>query len=367
MASGSTFKTRMQKLRRAVARADLEGVVLAPGPNIRYYTDVQSQILERPFLLFIPRDGEAHLVAPSLESGPYSRSPVEIVVHAWDDTNGPTGAFKSLRKAVVLSGRWGCEGRVPYGYLTQIMDKKLLLEPADPLLQTIREVKDQAELTSLKKAARILGEAYLRVPEIARAGVTELEVAKALRETVFANGGETMDFCSVQAGKNAADPHWAPSPAKLRSGDGFLIDACCTFGGYSADITRTFVLGRNRQVEEAYDDVLVAQKAGVASVAPTATTGEVDAATRDILEARGRGEQFFHRTGHGLGLEIHEEPYIVSGGRKRLRPGMVFTVEPGVYVEGRFGVRIEDDVVVSGDGVEVITDMVPKEFGWWKR
>jgi Xaa-Pro aminopeptidase len=356
----------MQKLRNSVARSGLEGVVIAPGPNMRYYTDVQSQILERPFLLFVPNDGPAHLVAPNIEAGPYARSPVEIEIHAWDDAGGPSGAFGSLRKDVRLKGRWGCEGRVPFGYLTQIVDKKLSLEPADPLLQTIRETKDPGEVALLKKAAKILGEAYLKIPEIAKIGVSELEVAKALREEIFVGGGDTVDFCSVQAGKNAADPHWAPSPAKLRGDEGFLIDTCCAVSGYNADITRTFVLGKNKEVEDAYADVLEAQKAAVTMVGPGVATGKVDAAARTRLGARGRGEQFFHRAGHGLGLDIHEEPYIVSGGRKKLRPGMVFTVEPGAYVAGKFGVRIEDDVVVTADGAEVITGMVPKEFGWWK-
>jgi Xaa-Pro aminopeptidase len=339
---------------------------MAPGSNTRYYTDVQSKMLERPFLLFVPVEGVPHLVAPNLEAGPYSRSPVEIAIHDWSDAQGVKGAFDSLRKEVRLSGRWGCEGRVPFGYLAHIRDRRLALEPADPLLQSIREIKDDNERGMLKKAAEILGRAYLKIPEFAAAGMTELEVAKKLREEIFELGGEAVDFCDVQAGKNAADPHWAPSPAKLRTNEGFLIDAGCTVGGYNADITRTFVIGRNSEVEAAYSDVLEANEAGVGAVRPGEKTGSIDAAARGRLEARGRGDQFFHRTGHGLGLEIHEEPYIVSGGRERLRPGMVFTVEPGVYVAGRYGVRIEDDVVVTEKGAEVITEKVPKEFGWWK-
>jgi Xaa-Pro aminopeptidase len=366
VASGSAFKARMQRLRSSIARAGLEGVVIAPGPNMRYYTGVQSQILERPFLLFVPQDGPAHLVAPNIEAGPYARASVEIEVHAWDDASGPPGAFAVLRKDVRVTGRWGCEGRVPFGYLEHVKDRKLSLEPADVILQTIRETKEPAEIALLKRAAKILGEAYLKVPEIAKQGMSELEVAKALRELIFANGGETVDFCSVQAGKNAADPHWAPSSTKLRANEGYLIDTCCTFEGYNADITRTFVLGKARELESAYEDVLEAQEAAVRMVGPGVPVGKVDDAARSRLEARGRGEQFFHRTGHGLGLDVHEQPYIVSRGRRKLRKGMVFTVEPGAYVAGRFGVRIEDDVAVTAGGAEVITGMVPKEFGWWK-
>lgn len=357
----------MRKLRKSIVKEGFDGVVLAPGPNTRYYTDVQSQMLERPFLMFVPKDGDAHLVAPNIEAGPYARSPVDIELHVWEDATGPKDAFDALRKSIGLKGRWGCEGRVPFGYLTQITDKRLKLESAEPLLQSIRETKDATELATMKRSAKILGEAYLKIPEIGKAGATELEVAKALRDVILANGADSVDFCGVQAGKNAADPHWAPSSTKLRDGEGFLIDSCSTIEGYSADITRTFVLGGNKEVEAAYNDVLDAQKAGVDAVGPGVTTGEVDAAARSRLDSRGRAKEFFHRTGHGLGLEIHEEPYIAPGGRKRLRAGMVFTVEPGAYVAGRFGVRIEDDVTVTAGGVEVMTSMVPKEFGWWRK
>jgi Xaa-Pro aminopeptidase len=366
MASRSVFAKRLERLQRSLALEEFEGVVMAPGSNVRYYTDVQSKLLERPFLLFVPAVGTPNLVAPTLEAGPYSRSPLEVEIHKWDDAGGPAGAFDSLRRSVPLRGRWGCEGQVPFGYLTRITDKKLSLEPADSLLQSIRETKDASEIASLRSAAAILSRAYLKIPEFARPGSTELEVAKALREVVLMEGGESIDFCDVQAGKHAADPHWAPSSTKLRRDEGFLIDAGCTVGGYNADITRTFVLGKNKKIEEAYADVLEGQVAGVKAVVPDARTGDVDSAARSRIVAAGRGKQFFHRTGHGLGLEIHEEPYIVSGGRKKLRPGMVFTVEPGVYYEGGFGVRIEDDVVVTDAGADVITSGVPKEFGWWR-
>ncbi len=366
MASRSVFVRRLERLQRALALEELDGVVMAPGSNVRYYTGVQSKLLERPFLFFVPAAGSVNLVAPTLEAGPYSRSPLGIGIHRWDDAGGPAGAFDSLRRELPLKGRWGCEGQVPFGYLAHVSDKKLSLEPADRLLQSMRETKDASEITSLKKAASMLSRAYLKVPGFARAGSTELEVARAMREAAFAEGAESVDFCDVQAGKHAADPHWAPSSAKLRDDEAFLIDAGCTVGGYNADITRTFVIGKDKRVEDAYADVLEGQSAGLRAVVPDALTGDVDLAARSRIAAAGRGERFFHRTGHGLGLEIHEEPYIVTGGRKKLRPGMVFTVEPGVYYEGRFGVRIEDDVIVTETGADVITSRVPKEFGWWK-
>jgi Xaa-Pro aminopeptidase len=305
-------------------------------------------------------------VAPTLESGPYRKSPVKIRVHDWDDANGPSGAFASLRRQIDLTGEWGCEGRVPFGYLTHVMREGIEFGSADEMLQTIRAVKDPSELAFLRGAAKILGKAFLRVPHLMRDGMTELELSGALREEIFACGGETVDFCMVQAGENAADPHWAPSKKKITKGLGVVIDAGCTLSGYNADITRTFLLGKNPELEVAYGYVLEAQKRGIRTVRPSRTVGEVDAATRDHLEAKGFGKYFFHRTGHGLGLEIHEEPYIISRGKKKLKEAMVFTVEPGVYLAGKYGVRIEDNVIVTGDGCEVITRSVPREFGWWK-
>jgi Xaa-Pro aminopeptidase len=366
MAKGTSV-SRIERLRKKVAKNGLDGVVLAPGPNIEYYTGVRSQLLERPFLLFVPKAGEPQLVAPTLESGPYTRSPVKIRVHSWDDAGGPSGAFAALRRQIDLTGRWGCEGRVPFGYLTHFIGKGIELGSAEPILQSIREVKDEPELELVRKAAMILGKAFRKVPELMTEGITELELSGALREEIFACGGETVDFCMVQAGEDAANPHWAPSRRRITKGLGVVIDAGCTLSGYNADITRTFLLGKNPQLEDAYGKVLRAQKKGINAIGPGKTVGEVDAAVRDPLEANGLGRYFFHRTGHGLGLEIHEEPYITSGGKKELTAGMVFTVEPGVYLAGQYGVRIEDNVVVTPEGCDVITRSVPKEFGWWER
>jgi len=357
---------RIERLRRAVVRRGLDGVVLAPGPNIEYYTGVRSQLLERPFLFFLPKDGEPQLVAPTLESGPYTKSPVKINLHRWDDAGGPSGAFASLRRQIDLSGDWGCEGRVPFGYLTHVVGNDMEFSSADPMLQSIRAIKEPSELDLLREAGKILGRAFLKIPQLMKEGMTELELSGALREEIFACGGETVDFCMVQAGEDAADPHWASSKRKIVVGLGVVIDAGCTLAGYNADITRTFLMGKNPELEEGYGHVLEAQRRGVRSAGPGKRVGEVDAATRDHLEAKGLGRYFFHRTGHGLGLEIHEEPYIISGGKNELREGMVFTVEPGVYLAGRYGVRIEDDVIVTAEGHDVMTRSVPKEFGWWR-
>lgn len=364
MSSGT--RARIEKLRRRVTVEGLDGIVLAPGPNLRYYTGVNSQMLERPFLFFLPAGGEPQLVAPRLEAGPYTKAKFPIEVHDWDDTSGPSGAFAALRRGIDLTGRWGCEGRVPFGYLTNIDRDGIELVSAEHILQAIRAVKDASELDSHRRAARILADAYRKIPSILRVGMSELQVATALREAVFELGGESVDFCMVQAGPHAADPHWASSSKKIADGDGIIIDAGCTFDGYNADITRTFVVGANGRLERLYADVLAAQEKAISTAASGVEVGRVDAAARVLLAERKLGKYFFHRTGHGLGLEIHEEPYIVPNGRSKLESGMVFTVEPGVYLQGKMGVRIEDNLISRPRKSEVITGSLPKEYGWWR-
>jgi Xaa-Pro aminopeptidase len=245
VSSDSTRRT--EKLRKMVIDGGLEGVVLAPGPNLRYYTGVNSQMFERPFLFFLPAVGEAQLVAPKIEVGPYTRSRLKIEIHEWDDTSGPSGAFAALRRRIDLKGKWGCEGRVPFGYLTQFMNDDLELASAELVLQAIRAVKEPSELLNLRKAATILSDAYAKVPSMLREGITELELSTALREEVLSLGGDAVDFCMVQAGAHAADSHLASSSKRIERGEGVIIDAGCTIEGYNADITRRPRRGPSRR------------------------------------------------------------------------------------------------------------------------
>lgn len=171
----------------------------------------------------------------------------------------------------------------------------------------------------------------------------------------------------VQSGVRAADPHSDTSSKKIRKGESVVVDVVSSYGGYAADITRTFILGGDSSVEKIYNNVLAAQQKAIDTAKVGVSTGRIDAAARDSLKRDGLAKYFIHRTGHGLGLEVHEAPYIVSGGRERLAAGMVFTVEPGAYIPGKLGVRIEDDVAMLKDcRREVLSGKVPKEYGWWK-
>jgi Xaa-Pro aminopeptidase len=362
----SVYAKRAKRLRSDLEDEGLKGAVIVPGPNMRYYTGVNSLLLERPFMLMIPVEGDPHLVAPTLESGPYLDGTLKMKVHPWTDSEGSSDSISKAVKGAGVKGKWGVEGKVPFLFLEKLL-KKSRIKPrsAEPILQGIREIKDEEEVKLLKKSASILSRAYEKFPGLIKEGMSELELAKAASDAIFSEGATTVDDMLVQFGPSAADPHSLPSGRKLQTGDGIIIDVGSTFQGYFADVTRTFCLGSSPDLERVYGQVLEAETAGVAKAGEKVKVGDVDAAARGTLMKAGMGKFFTNRTGHGLGLEVHEAPYIVEGGEEKLRQNMFFTVEPGVYLRGKLGVRIEDDVMIQGGKGAAITD-TPKEFGWWR-
>jgi len=360
------YSKRIRTLKGRLEDAGLRGAIIVPGPNMQYFTGVNSLLLERPFMLLVPAEGEPHLVSPAFEAGPYEAGSVPLEIHTWTDSQGSDGAIAKAVKGAGVKGKWGVEGRVPYLYLDRMMKRASpKLKSAEPILQGMREVKDEEEAKLLRKAARILSSAFDEFPGLLREGATELVVAKAAVDLIYAKGASRVDDMLVQSGARAADPHGLPSAKKIGRGESVIMDVGATFEGYYADITRAFCLGQSPEMEKVYQKVLEANKSGIGEAAKGVRVGDVDAAARTVLKKAGLGKYFTHRTGHGLGLEIHEAPYIVEGGREVLDSGMCFTVEPGVYIKGRLGVRIEDDVLIEGKRGVAITD-TPKEFGWWR-
>ncbi len=324
-------------------------------------------MLERPFLLFVPRDGEeANMVSPSLEAGPYKACPLDIRIHEWTDNEGPGKSFEQLVKEIHVSGSWGVEGRVPYLFLHHLMRyASPKFENGEPVLQGLREVKDEAELALIRRSASILSKSFLEIPHLLREGMTERELGRKISDAIYSNGAERVEDLLVQSGPNSANPHWLPSSRRIRRGESIVIDVSSTYSGYYADVTRTYILGNDSDFEDLYGKVLQAEESAIRSSRSGATVGAVDGAARESLKRQRLDRYFIHRTGHGLGLEVHEAPYIVAGGREKLLPSMVFTVEPGIYLPGKHGVRIEDNVITTSLGNEVTTDL-PKEYGWWR-
>ncbi len=360
------YKLRFAKLRGFLKSEGFRGVVITAGPNLRYYTGARSLLLERPLLFFVPVEGDPHIVVPELESGPYRASPIRMNIHRWTDNEGPAMAFKALTNRMELNGIWGVEGRVPFlflHHLTRYAAPKL--ENAEPVLQTVRERKDKEEATRLKKSAEILSNAFLKIPGMLEEGITERELERKISEGILEEGAESVEEILVQSGERSAEPHGLPSQRKIRRDESIVVDGSSTYSGYYADITRAFMIGRNREFEATYAKVLEAEEKAIARSRGGVTVGSVDAAARGHLREAGLDKYFIHRTGHGLGLEVHEAPYIVDRGKEILRGGMFFTVEPGVYRPGLYGVRIEDNVMSTNKGREVVTN-TPKEYGWWR-
>lgn len=357
---------RLTKLQRAARSQNLNGVILVPGPNLRYYTGVNSILMERPFLLLVPNDNLPHLIAPTIESGPYRSGPLKIEVHSWTDNEGPTHALQDAVTSLKFSGKWGMEGRAPFRFIKLLTNyTKAEFDEADSCLQALRQVKDDEEIRWLKRSASILSKSFLSIPSLIKPGMSESELGSRLAQTIRANGADGLDDILVQSGESSADPHHIASSRRIRRREPIVIDTGCTYSGYYADITRTIMIGNDHKFEDMYEKVLEAQTAAIRESKAGITTGAIDYAARQTLRKYDLDIYFIHRTGHGLGLEVHEAPYLVENGMQILQPHMAFTVEPGIYIPLRMGIRIEDNILTTEGGQSVMTRSLPKDYGWW--
>jgi len=359
-------KNRLSRLAELTAAHGLDALALVPGPNLFYFTGFSFHLSERPILLLLPTDRAPALVAPGFEALKAEEAPVEIEVFPYTDEEGYEPAFENACVALELAGRTiGAEA-----FTMRLVEARLLekyapgcqIVPAEDTLADLRMHKDEHELTHMRRAIAITESALQATMQQARAGMTEMEVTALLSAEMLQAGAETIAFIIVQGGPNAASPHAVPGDRPIQPGETIIVDCGVTVGGYNSDITRTFSIGPlDEEMTQVYQVVRAANAAGRAKAGPGVPAEAVDQAARAVIEEAGYGEHFIHRTGHGLGLEVHEPPYIVAGNQRILEPGMTFTVEPGIYLPGRGGVRIEDDVVVTSDGAESLTTF-PREF-----
>ena len=357
-AAASTELYPAQRLRLAAdatGAAGLGALLLTPGPDLRYVTGYDAQQLERLTCLALPAAGDPFLVVPRLElpaaqASPAGASGLEIV--AWDETDDPYA---------VVARRLG---PVPSVGLADRMWAMMVLRlraalPATELglasaaLRGLRSRKSPAEVAALREAGAAIDRVHAAVPGWLRPGRTELEVAADVAAAITSEGHVRADFVIVASGPNAASPHHEPSARVLQPGDAVVVDIGGTMpSGYCSDCTRVYAIGGPAAEFTAYYDVLRdAQEAACAVVRPGVTAEAVDAAARVPITEAGYGPEFVHRTGHGIGLETHEDPYIVAGNAEPLAPGMAFSVEPGIY-PGPHGARIEDIVVCTDQGYE---------------
>ncbi len=352
--------TRLDRLAHLLPAHQLDGVVIIPGPTLFYLTGLQFHLMERPIVAFFLAGQPPALVAPEFECTKIAQ-PDAWQLFPWRDEEGVEGAFEACCRSLNLSGkRLGVETlsmRVKEHTLLTTFAPEARLAPADTLIATLRATKDEEEIAHMRAAVR-LAESVLEatLPAI-RTGMTEREVAAELMVGLLRAGTETVPFEPlVQTGPTGASPHAAAGDRRLAAGHLLIIDFGARVNGYVSDITRTFAIGQvDEEAQRIYRLVQEANRAGREAAAPDVPCQEVDRAARRVIAGAGYGDYFTHRTGHGLGLQGHEPPYIVEGNERPLRPGMTFTVEPGIYVPGLGGVRIEDDVVITPSGAESLT------------
>jgi Xaa-Pro dipeptidase len=355
-------EARLKKLGPQLEAVELDCLALVPGANLVYLTGLHFHLGDRPTVAFFRADRPPALVVPALELQKVVRMET-LELFPWADEEGYDAAFERVAAAYGLEGaRIGVEAftmRYVEASLLQTYALNCELVAADQVVGELRMRKGPDEVAQMRRAVEMAQSALTAILPGLSPGMTEREIASQLKLQIVAAGAEDLSFQPiVSAGPNAANPHAVPSDRALQAGDFLLFDWGLYVGGYASDITRTFPVGEmDAEMQEIYEVVKQANAAGREAVWPGTTCSAVDAATRAVIEEAGYGEFFTHRTGHGLGMEIHEPPYIVTGNEQVLEVGMTFTIEPGIYLPGRNGVRIEDDVVVTQDGCESLTTM----------
>ena len=376
--STDVYAQRLRAAAAAAADAGLAGLVITPGYDMRYLVGSRAQTFERLTALVLPATGEPTMVVPRLELASLKESAVTelgLAVRDWVDGEDPYGVVadalggQSGRLATGQSGRLATgQSRRLAVAVTDAMPALHLLPLADVLgvvpvlatdvLRRLRMIKDAAEVDALRKAGAAIDRVHARVPEFLVPGRTEADVAADIAEAIVAEGHSAVAFIIVGSGPHGADPHHECSDRELRAGDIVVVDIGGPYEpGYHSDSTRTYSIGEpDPEVARRYAVLQRAQQAAVEAVRPGVRAEQVDAVARDVLAADGLAEAFVHRTGHGIGLSVHEEPYIVSGNDLPLTAGMAFSIEPGIYFPGRWGARIEDIVVLTEDGALAVNN-----------
>jgi Xaa-Pro aminopeptidase len=352
LASADVFRDRLHRARTAMTAAGVDVLLLSVGSDLPYFSGYTAMPLERLTMLVVPRDADATLVVPLLEAPRVHHLPEVFDLRPWGETEDPVG---------IVAGLVGAPRTVAVGDHTWSRFTVSLLHAlpgatfrnASEVTGPIRIRKDTAEIAALQAAGAAADRvaAQLQSGEIPLVGRTEAEVSADLSTRLLAEGHDKVNFAIVAAGANAASPHHHAGARVIGDDEIVLCDFGGTMAGYCSDITRCVHTGSpSAELAEAYAVLQEAQQAAVASAVVGTPCEEVDGAARRIITAAGFGEQFIHRTGHGIGMEEHEDPYIVAGNRRPLEAGHAFSVEPGIYVPGRWGMRLEDIVVATGEG-----------------
>jgi Xaa-Pro aminopeptidase len=345
---------RIERTAAEAGRQGFDAVVVAPSPDLAYLTGYDPMPLERPTLLVIRPEADTVLLVPELER-PLARAcpaGLSLELVGWIDGEDP---YAEAARLLPTEGRVAVGDRLWSAHLIGLQAELpyLRFASASPVISKLRAVKGDDELAALARAGRAADETFRQICGMTFLGRREEEIAADLADLLVANGHARADFTIVASGPNSASPHHEPSGRTILPRDAVLLDFGGELGGYFSDTTRTVVVEEAPAGFEAvYEIVRDAQEAAFGAVRPGVAAQDIDRVARRIIEDAGHGARFFHRTGHGIGLEVHEPPYLVEGSDWILEEATTFSIEPGIYLEGAFGVRIEDIVVVRADGGE---------------
>lgn len=356
---------RLARAQRATRAAGVDALLISPGPDLRYLTGYDAIPLERLTCLVLPAQGDPVIVVPGLEKPAALASPIGdlgLEVLSWGETDDPYRLVASLLPpqgiAAVDNHMWA--------------EKVLRLRDAMPgatqslagaVLRELRIRKTPDEVDALRRAGAAIDRVHAQVHQWLCAGRTEREVGKDIADAIIAEGHVSVDFVIVGSGPNGASPHHELSDRVILHGEPVVVDIGGTMpDGYCSDETRTYSVGEPpAEFADYYAVLQAAQAAACEHVRPGVSAESVDAAARDVITAAGYGDYFVHRTGHGIGLETHEEPYIVTGNTEVLEPGMAFSIEPGIYLPGKHGARIED-ILVCGESEGERLNLRPRDL-----
>lgn len=359
------YHARQAKLANLLQISEVGALALNPGPSLFYLTGLQFHLMERPVLALFTPHNPPILVLPELEEGKAAHLPFLARIFTFSD-NPQTwaGAYRQAGQEAHIAGqRVGVEAdklRVLELWLLEEAVPASQIVSSANLTSQLRIQKDESELNAMRKAVKIAEKALEDTLPSIKIGRTEREIASELTQQLLRAGSQAEFPFSpiVSSGPNSANPHAAPTDRLLEAGDLIVVDWGARYNDYISDITRTIAISPiDSEFELMASVVAEANATGRAAARPGIAAGDVDRAARQVIETAGYGSYFTHRIGHGIGLEGHEEPYLYGENQLNLSPGMTFTVEPGIYLSGKGGVRIEDNLAITTDGAECLTSL----------
>ena len=346
-----TFAARQARARAALAAAGVDVLLLSVGSDLPYFTGYEAMPLERLTMLVLPRDGEATLVVPELEA-PRVPANDSCSIRAWPETGDPIAEVVAATGSAARIGI-GDQTWARFALALQTTLPSATFPAASAITGPLRVVKDAAEIDALRAAGRAVDAVAVEMRSRSFGGRTEIDVSRELVDRMLEHGHQRPNFAIVGSGPNGASPHHDASDRVIGTGDVVVCDFGGTMAGYCSDTTRMFVVGAPiAEVADAYSALAAAQELAVQAATVGTACEAVDAVARRSLAEHGLADAFIHRIGHGIGLDAHEDPYLVAGNSTALAPGHAFSIEPGVYFPGRFGMRLEDIVVATEAGPE---------------